>query len=93
MATTIPCLWAEPGVTPIDWGKACRDLSRRDPALGAVIARVGGTGFPPSTMVTALEALAHSIVYQQLSGKAAATIFGRFRALFPGPAFPEPEST
>lgn len=91
MATKIPCLWAEPGVTPIDWGKACRYLSRSDPALGAVITRVGGTGFPPNTMVTALEALAHSIVYQQLSGKAAATIFGRFRALFPGPAFPEPE--
>lgn len=28
-------------------------------------------------------ALAHAIIYQQLSGKAAATIFGRFAALFP----------
>ena len=37
------------------------------------------------------EALAKSIVYQQLSGKAAATIYGRFRALFKGKKFPSPE--
>lgn len=34
------------------------------------------------------EALVKSIVYQQLSGKAAATIYARFRALFPGRKFP-----
>ena len=84
MSTNIPCLWPGPGVTPIDWAGACRDLSSRDPALGTIIARVGGSGFPPSTKDTAFEALAHSIVHQQLSGKAAATIFGRFRALFDG---------
>ena len=92
MTHTIHCLWPELGTTPIDWELACRELSSRDPALGAVIARVGGTGIPPNTRVTAFEALSHSIVYQQLSGKAAATIFGRLRALFPGPAFPEPEA-
>ncbi len=37
------------------------------------------------------EALVRSIVYQQVSGKAAATIFARFRALFPGKKFPTPE--
>jgi len=37
------------------------------------------------------EALVRSIVYQQLSGKAAATIYGRFRALFAGKKFPAPE--
>jgi DNA-3-methyladenine glycosylase II len=37
------------------------------------------------------EALIRSIVYQQVSGKAAATIFARFRALFPGKKFPTPE--
>lgn len=36
------------------------------------------------------EALSKAIVYQQLSGKAAATIFGRFRDLFDGPN-PEPD--
>lgn len=38
------------------------------------------------------QALARSIVYQQLSGKAAATILGRFVALFPKGTFPAPEA-
>ncbi|MCX6820326.1 MAG: DNA-3-methyladenine glycosylase [Candidatus Adlerbacteria bacterium] len=37
------------------------------------------------------EALIRSIVYQQVSGKAAATIFKRFTELFPGKKFPTPE--
>lgn len=90
MATPIPCLWHEPGVAPIDWVGVCRELSARDPALGRVIDRVGGEGFRADARVESFEALCHSIVYQQLSGKAAATIFGRFRALFPGPEFPSP---
>ena len=36
------------------------------------------------------EALCRSIVYQQLSGKAAATIYGRVLALFPGADAPPP---
>jgi DNA-3-methyladenine glycosylase II len=36
-------------------------------------------------------ALVRSVVYQQLSGKAAATIHGRVLALFPGKDHPEPE--
>jgi DNA-3-methyladenine glycosylase II len=37
------------------------------------------------------QALVRSIVYQQLSGKAAATIYRRFTELFPGKKFPKPE--
>ena len=37
------------------------------------------------------EALCRSIVYQQLSGKAAATIYGRFLKLFPGRGFSKSE--
>ncbi|MFA5876915.1 MAG: DNA-3-methyladenine glycosylase [Candidatus Paceibacterota bacterium] len=37
------------------------------------------------------EALVRSIVYQQLSGKAAGTILKRFLALFPGSSYPKPE--
>ncbi len=37
------------------------------------------------------QALVRSIVYQQLSGKAAGTIYGRFTDLFPGKKFPTPE--
>lgn len=37
-------------------------------------------------------ALMRSVVYQQLSGKAAATIYGRVLALFPGDGLPAPEA-
>lgn len=40
---------------------------------------------------THFHALARSIVYQQLAGKAAATIHGRCCALTPGPRFPSPD--
>lgn len=92
MSHKIPCLWQEPGVRAVDWARACRTLAERDRALGAIIERVGGPGFPRPASATAFEALAHSIVYQQLSGKAAATIFGRFRALYEGSSFPEPDA-
>ena len=39
---------------------------------------------------TPFQALVRAIIYQQLSGKAAGTIFARFRALFPGKKFPTP---
>ncbi|MBU1755223.1 DNA-3-methyladenine glycosylase [Patescibacteria group bacterium] len=39
----------------------------------------------------AYQSLVHSIIYQQLSGKAAATILKRFLGLFPGTSFPTPE--
>ena len=89
---TIACLWAEPGVTPIDWGAACRALADRDRSLGAVIMRVGGDGFVPRPSLSAFESLAHSIVYQQLSGKAAETILGRFRALYRNGAPLDPQA-
>ena len=49
-----------------------------------MISRVGGSGPAPRPSLSTFEALARSIVYQQLSGKAAETIFQRFRALYPG---------
>lgn len=36
--------------------------------------------------------LARSVIYQQLSGRAAGTIYGRVKALTPGPRFPDPET-
>ena len=33
MNNLISCLWAEPGVTPINWSEACRILAANDPAL------------------------------------------------------------
>lgn len=38
--------------------------------------------------VSTFQSLTQSIIYQQLSGKAAGTILGRFTALYPGKRFP-----
>lgn len=58
-------------------------LKRRDPDLAPVIRRHGAPEFARTK--NAFESLVRAIVYQQLSGKAAGTIYGRFRALSPGP--------
>jgi DNA-3-methyladenine glycosylase II len=71
-----------------------RALARRDPRLGAALRRVPPLpDFPreglPSRL-TRYEALARAIVHQQLSGKAAATIWRRSCALSPRRRFPRP---
>ncbi len=63
-------------------------LRKCDPKLAWLIDRVGPFAMAPPRQRTHLEALCRSIVYQQLSGKAAATIFGRFRGLWDGADFP-----
>ena len=52
--------------------------------MAAIIERVGPCRLVPRDEGTHFSALARSIVYQQLSGKAAATIHERVRALFGG---------
>jgi DNA-3-methyladenine glycosylase II len=67
--------------------KAVNHLKKSDPVLRAIIERVGPCrmefGEPEFC------SLAESIVYQQLNGTAAATIFGRFAALAGEPLTPE----
>ena len=58
-------------------------LAARDPKLAQLIARVGPFPIKAAALVRPLDALARSITYQQLSGKAAGTIFGRVQKLFP----------
>jgi DNA-3-methyladenine glycosylase II len=72
----------------IDHARARRVLMRRDPILGRIIRREGACRFGVDHHPDHLTALAASIVSQQLSGKAAATIFDRFLGLFPGRAIP-----
>jgi DNA-3-methyladenine glycosylase II len=55
---------------------------RKDPVLGAVIRQVGACGLPDLPHQPPFMALAEAIASQQLSVKAADTIFGRFCALF-----------
>jgi methylated-DNA-[protein]-cysteine S-methyltransferase len=68
---------------PFDADAALDHLAKVDPVLGKHIARVGPLGLTLKETEGTFAALAEAIVYQQLSGKAAATIFGRVRALFP----------
>ncbi len=63
-------------------------LKRNDPQLGAHIERLGPCQWQPDG-ADPFGALCSAILFQQLSGKAAATIEGRFKALYGG-AFPTP---
>ena len=58
-------------------------LHRADPALGALIHRVGPFRLAPDVGEGPLASLVRAIVFQQLSGSAAATIHGRLRSLWP----------
>jgi len=67
--------------------KAINHLKRSDPVLRAIIERVGPCRIeygPPE-----FHSLAEAIVYQQLNGKAAVTIFNRFADLAGRPLTPE----
>ncbi|MCE2397952.1 MAG: DNA-3-methyladenine glycosylase 2 family protein [Gemmatimonadetes bacterium] len=67
------------------------ELASRDPVLGDAMRRVAPfPGFPrgPLARGSHFQAIARSIVYQQLAGSAAKAIFERVCALTPGPAFP-----
>jgi methylated-DNA-[protein]-cysteine S-methyltransferase len=59
--------------------KALRHLRESDPRLSELIERVGPCKMKLDLAHTTFGALAESIVYQQLTGKAAATIFGRVK--------------
>ena len=63
--------------------KAVRHLKAVDPALGEIMARIGPFAMQLKSSRSLFGALAEAIVYQQLSNKAAATIYGRVEALFP----------
>ncbi len=67
----------------MDHGKAHRHLANTDPRMAQLIARSRRYDIAPAVSIRPFDALAESIAYQQLSGKAAATIFGRVRALYP----------
>jgi len=67
---------------PYDAQLAIAELARRDPPLGTLIERVGPYRLTLRDMRSPFLGLLRAIVYQQLSGKAAATIHGRLTALF-----------
>ena len=62
--------------------KAILHLKKADPVLASMISRVGA--YRIQYRDPNFETLVRSIVYQQLSGKVAAVIFGRLAAAVPG---------
>jgi DNA-3-methyladenine glycosylase II len=66
-------------------------LRASHPRMAELIARSRRYNITPAMSIRPFDALAESIAYQQLSGKAAATIFGRVRALYPKRKWLNPE--
>jgi DNA-3-methyladenine glycosylase II len=69
--------------------EATRHLAR-DPALKRLIRRVGPPQIRAEPGRSPYEALVRAVAHQQLHGRAAETILGRFMALFPEHKFPQP---
>jgi DNA-3-methyladenine glycosylase II len=89
----LPALTALPrrsdGLT-YDPDLACRHLSEVDARLADLIARAGPFTMRPAPTQSLFAALMRSIVYQQLNGKAAATILGRVTRVCAPRRFPTP---
>jgi 3-methyladenine DNA glycosylase/8-oxoguanine DNA glycosylase len=75
---------------PYSRGRAVAVLRERDPILAGLIDRVGPFTLTLSERSSPFHALMASITSQQLSGRAAATIFARLSALFADPTQPTP---
>src|SRR6266700_7457391 len=75
----------------MDHEQAHQYLAATDPRLAALIAQSLRYNVKPALSFRPFDALAESIAHQQLSGKAAATIFGRVRALYPRRKYLDPE--
>jgi DNA-3-methyladenine glycosylase II len=71
--------------------KAVLHLRKSDPVMARLIAEIGPCRYEVKNFGTHFDALCRSIIYQQLSTKAAGTIHGRFLALFPD-ARPSPDA-
>jgi methylated-DNA-[protein]-cysteine S-methyltransferase len=67
-----------------DPGAAVKHLRAADPALARLISEIGPFRLQLDNAKSIFGMLAKAIVYQQLTGRAAATIFGRLQGLFPG---------
>ena len=70
--------------------EALRHLRRVDPVMAQLIRRAGPYVVVCERGVGAYEALVQAVAHQQLTGKAARTILGRFYALYGGDCCPEP---
>jgi DNA-3-methyladenine glycosylase II len=75
--------------SPSNLSAAAKYLSENDPILATIIKKAGDAEITPHKNY--YQELVESIISQQLSVKAAATILKRFIELFPGDNFPAPD--
>ena len=71
--------------------KAATHLSKVDKTLAKLIRKAGVTSPAIPRTEHPYRTLVEAVAHQQLTGKAAKTILGRVKALYPGKAFPTPE--
>jgi DNA-3-methyladenine glycosylase II len=79
------------GVPAFDLQKAMQHLSATDEKLAELISNTVPFQTDSDELQSPYEALLESIAYQSISGKAAATIFGRIKALSGNDRAPSPE--
>ena len=84
MATALPN-------PPFDLAEAMKSLAERDNCLKLLIAETQSFQMDPDHFQSPYEALLEAIAYQSISGKAAATIFGRIKALSSTGRAPTPQ--
>lgn len=70
---------------------ALRHLRRGDPVMAQLIRRGGPFLLKPDRSRSPYESLVQAVAHQQLTGKAANTILGRFFALYGGDCYPHPD--
>lgn len=73
------------GITPAYWDDACKHLSKRDRVMRKLIPKFGQVRL--QSRGDAFTTLARSIVGQQISVKAAQSVWNRLTALTPGDAY------
>jgi DNA-3-methyladenine glycosylase II len=69
-----------------------RHLRRVDPVMAQLIRRAGPCAIKPERGIGPYQALVEAVAHQQLTGKAANTILGRFYALYGLDCCPPPEA-
>jgi len=73
------------GITPSYWDDACKHLSKRDRVMKKLIPQFGEARL--QSRGDAFTTLARSIVGQQISVKAAQSVWDKFAALMSGPSY------
>jgi DNA-3-methyladenine glycosylase II len=86
-----PAAGAAPAVTPAYWDEACKHLSRRDRVMKKLIPKFGEARL--QSRGDAFTTLARSIVGQQISVKAAQSVWDRFAQATGAPATQLPPKT